>query len=185
MRPIGSASKLVPILRYRDIGAAVDWLCGVFGFKKHDVVTAVDGTILEARLICGDDMILLLPTRDPEPWLAKSRKQVITEMQSCYIVVGDVDLHYRHAKAAGVKILDLSEYDYGGRGYSCRDLEGHIWDFGTYDPWQPRHGGAVAASVRQPTSRESQGLRNYINPAIVVAAVMAAAAVGWILLALA
>ena len=23
-----------------------------------------------------------------------------------------------------------------GRGYSCRDLEGHIWNFGTYDPRQ-------------------------------------------------
>jgi hypothetical protein len=24
---------------------------------------------------------------------------------------------------------------YGGRGYSCKDLEGHIWSFGTYNPW--------------------------------------------------
>ncbi|HZF33304.1 MAG TPA: glyoxalase, partial [Candidatus Angelobacter sp.] len=27
--------------------------------------------------------------------------------------------------------------DYGGRGYSCRDPEGHLWNFGTYDPWAP------------------------------------------------
>jgi hypothetical protein len=20
-------------------------------------------------------------------------------------------------------------------GYSCRDLEGHLWNFGSYDPW--------------------------------------------------
>ena len=26
--------------------------------------------------------------------------------------------------------------DYGGRGYSCFDLEGHVWSFGSYDPWQ-------------------------------------------------
>ena len=25
--------------------------------------------------------------------------------------------------------------DYGGRGYSCLDPEGHLWNFGTYDPW--------------------------------------------------
>jgi len=25
--------------------------------------------------------------------------------------------------------------DYGGRDYTCRDLEGHVWTFGTYDPW--------------------------------------------------
>jgi hypothetical protein len=26
--------------------------------------------------------------------------------------------------------------DYGGRGFSCRDLEGRLWNFGTYDPWK-------------------------------------------------
>ncbi|HEX7441145.1 MAG TPA: hypothetical protein VF319_13720 [Caldimonas sp.] len=25
--------------------------------------------------------------------------------------------------------------DYGGRGFSCFDLEGHLWAVGTYDPW--------------------------------------------------
>jgi uncharacterized glyoxalase superfamily protein PhnB len=24
---------------------------------------------------------------------------------------------------------------YGGRDYTCRDLEGLVWTFGTYDPW--------------------------------------------------
>jgi len=23
----------------------------------------------------------------------------------------------------------------GGRGFTCRDLEGRLWTFGTYDPW--------------------------------------------------
>jgi uncharacterized glyoxalase superfamily protein PhnB len=31
--------------------------------------------------------------------------------------------------------MDIKDQDYGGRGYSCRDLEGHIWSIGTYDPW--------------------------------------------------
>jgi uncharacterized glyoxalase superfamily protein PhnB len=25
--------------------------------------------------------------------------------------------------------------DYVGRDYTCRDLEGHVWTFGSYDPW--------------------------------------------------
>jgi uncharacterized glyoxalase superfamily protein PhnB len=25
--------------------------------------------------------------------------------------------------------------DYGGRAFTCRDLEGHLWNIGTYDPW--------------------------------------------------
>ena len=31
--------------------------------------------------------------------------------------------------------MPLKTEGYGGRGYSCRDPEGHIWNFGTYDPW--------------------------------------------------
>jgi uncharacterized glyoxalase superfamily protein PhnB len=47
------------------------------------------------------------------------------------------DALYRRAKAAGAKIvLDIKDEDYGGRGFSCRDLEGHLWNFGTYDPWE-------------------------------------------------
>ena len=39
--------------------------------------------------------------------------------------------------AAGARIADpLEDKDYGGRGYSCFDPEGHVWSFGSYDPWQ-------------------------------------------------
>jgi uncharacterized glyoxalase superfamily protein PhnB len=29
------------------------------------------------------------------------------------------------------------DQDYGGRGYSCRDPEGNVWSFGSYDPFAP------------------------------------------------
>jgi uncharacterized glyoxalase superfamily protein PhnB len=58
------------------------------------------------------------------------------ETQTSYVVVSDADLVYRQARAAGAEIImDIKDEDYGGRGFSCRDLEGHIWNFGTYDPW--------------------------------------------------
>jgi uncharacterized glyoxalase superfamily protein PhnB len=58
------------------------------------------------------------------------------ETQSAYLVVSDADAIYARAKAAGAEILlDIKDEDYGGRGFTCRDLEGHIWNFGTYDPW--------------------------------------------------
>ena len=42
------------------------------------------------------------------------------------------------AKAAGAEIvIDIADQDYGGRGYACRDPEGHLWWFGSYDPWAP------------------------------------------------
>jgi uncharacterized glyoxalase superfamily protein PhnB len=58
------------------------------------------------------------------------------ETQSAYLIVSDADAIYAKAKAAGAKILlDIKDEAYGGRGFTCRDLEGHIWNFGTYDPW--------------------------------------------------
>ena len=36
----------------------------------------------------------------------------------------------------------LEDTDYGSRQYSCRDLEGYEWTFGTYDPLG--EGGKVA-----------------------------------------
>jgi uncharacterized glyoxalase superfamily protein PhnB len=49
-----------------------------------------------------------------------------------YIVVADADTHYSRSKAAGAQILvDIKTESYGGRGYTCKDLEAHIWSFGT------------------------------------------------------
>jgi uncharacterized glyoxalase superfamily protein PhnB len=50
--------------------------------------------------------------------------------------VEDADKHYARAVAAGAEIvMELRDEDYGGRDYSCRDPEGHVWNFGSYDPW--------------------------------------------------
>ena len=32
-------------------------------------------------------------------------------------------------------MIDIKDGDYGGRGFTCRDPEGHLWNFGSYDPW--------------------------------------------------
>lgn len=51
----------------------------------------------------------------------------------------DVDAHHDRAKAAGATILmEPAEQDYGGRLYTCRDPEGYIWSFGSYDPWNEK-----------------------------------------------
>jgi uncharacterized glyoxalase superfamily protein PhnB len=57
--------------------------------------------------------------------------------QSIYVVTTDPDAIYIRAKSAGASIvLDIVDQDYGGRGFSCTDLEGHLWSFGSYDPWK-------------------------------------------------
>jgi uncharacterized glyoxalase superfamily protein PhnB len=54
---------------------------------------------------------------------------------SVYIVVADADAHFARAKAAGAEIMrEPVTQDYGGRDYTCKDPEGNVWTFGTYDP---------------------------------------------------
>jgi hypothetical protein len=53
--------------------------------------------------------------------------------QGIYIAVADVEAHHARALAAGVEVVrPLADTDYGSREYLARDLEGHLWSFGTY-----------------------------------------------------
>jgi uncharacterized glyoxalase superfamily protein PhnB len=86
-------------------------------------------------------MIMLGSARDDEfgQWVKPPREIGGVGTQSAYVIVDDTVAHYARAKAAGAEIvMEVADQDYGGRLYSCRDLEGHLWSFGTYDPW-PKH----------------------------------------------
>ena len=133
-------ATVIPCLRYRDAPAAIDWLCQTFGFEKQLVEPNQDGTIAHAQLSFGNGMIMLGSVLKAETEFGRLMKQpdeiAGAETQSSYIVVLDADAMYARAKAAGAKIvIEIKDEDYGGRGFSCYDLEGHLWNFGTYDPW--------------------------------------------------
>ena len=34
-------------------------------------------------------------------------------------------------------VTPLHHPEYGGAFFACRDPEGHVWNLGSYDPWQP------------------------------------------------
>jgi uncharacterized glyoxalase superfamily protein PhnB len=134
----GSPARVIPTLRYRDAAAAIDWLCEAFGFERHLVVPGEAGSIAHAQLVFGNGMIMLGSAHDDEfDRYQKTPAEVGgVGTQSAYIVVDDADAHYARAVAANAAIvMDIVDQDYGGRGYSCRDPEGHTWNFGSYDPW--------------------------------------------------
>jgi len=130
-------ANVIPTLRYHDAPAAIDWLCRAFGFERHLVVPGDAGTIAHAQLSFGNGMIMLGSARDDEfGKLQRTPRDLGGVTQSAYIVVLDADAHYARARAAGAQIvLEIQDEDYGGRGYSCRDPEGHLWNFGSFDPW--------------------------------------------------
>jgi uncharacterized glyoxalase superfamily protein PhnB len=135
----GGSATIVPAMRYEDAPAAVDWLCRAFGFEKHLVVPGKAGEILHAQLRFGNGMVMLgSASRENEygRYVKSPAAAGGVGTQGVYVVVPDADAHYRRAVGAGARIvIDLRDEDYGGRGYTCRDPEGHVWSFGTYDPW--------------------------------------------------
>lgn len=133
-------STVIPVLRFRDAPAAIEWLCKAFGFEKHLVVPGPEGTVRHAQLRFGGGMVMLGSALDNETAFGRLMTQPDqtggANTQSTYVVVGDADAVYAKAKQAGAKMaMEIRDEDYGGRAFSCHDLEGNLWSFGTYDPW--------------------------------------------------
>ena len=138
----GSPTKaIVPTIPYREAAAMVDWLSDAYGFEKRRAANGENGEFLYAHLACGGDMVMVVRADD-----AKLERLVVhpdqiggVETQTCYVVVSDIDAHYAKATAAGAEIVSgIEGRDRSDRRYTSRDPEGHIWMFGTYDPYEAR-----------------------------------------------
>ena len=124
---------MYPILGYRDLPAAIDWLCQVFNFEPLELVKNDDGTYAPVELRLGNGVIMPTTRRDDvnpdNPWEGPMTSQGV------YVALDRVDEHYARAVAASAGIVrPLADTDYGSREYSARDLEGNLWSFGTYRP---------------------------------------------------
>jgi len=128
--------SVIPALQYRDAKAAIDFLCHAFGFEKNAVYEEPDGSIAHAQLILGNGMVMLGSVKDSEYGKLLVRPADAGGVtMSVYVVVEDADAHFARAKAAGATITrEPVTQDYGGRDYTCKDPDGHVWTFGTYDP---------------------------------------------------
>lgn len=132
-------ATIIPTLRYRDASAAVAWLCRAFGFVTHAVYRDDDGKVMHAQLALpaetGHGMIMVSPVRDGHEFDTYQGPSQPRATMSAYVIIADVDAHHDRTAAAGATIVLPLTDDHGGRLYSCLDLEGHLWNFGSYDPW--------------------------------------------------
>jgi uncharacterized glyoxalase superfamily protein PhnB len=117
---------IIPTFHYADARAAIEFLREAFGAEEHAVFGEGD-RVDHAELKLAGGWIMLGSKREDSPY--------DVGRQSVYVVVDDVDAHYRRARAAGAQIIrEPVDQDYGGRDYSARDPEGNVWSFGTYAP---------------------------------------------------
>jgi uncharacterized glyoxalase superfamily protein PhnB len=113
-------ATFIPVLRYRDAPAAIEWLCHAFGFEKHLVVPNDDGTVAHAQLSFGNGMIMLGSVMKNETEFGRLMRQPDevgdAQTQSAYVVVADADAAYTRAKAGGAKVaMEIRTEGYGGR----------------------------------------------------------------------
>jgi uncharacterized glyoxalase superfamily protein PhnB len=139
MMPIAkpTTTNVIVALQYEDAPAAIDFLCRAFGFERKAVYQGEDGTVAHAELTFGNGMVMLGSVNDTEYGRLLVRPDDADGVtMSVYVIVQDPDAHFAQARAAGAEIIrEPVTQDYGGRDYTCRDPEGHVWTFGSYDPW--------------------------------------------------
>ena len=132
-------AQIIPSIRYRDCPSAITWLCDVFDFEEYLTVPSHSGEILHAQSVYNDCMIMLGSAHEGDAFgkLNSSPMELAGQnTASIYMVVANIDAHYQKTIDKGTEIiLDIKDEEYGGRGYTCKDIEGHLWNFGTYNPW--------------------------------------------------
>ena len=140
-------ANISPVVRYQDARAAIDWLTRAFGFEVQAKFEGPDGSIAHAELRSGTGVInvnSVAPRRPGNPWSAIR--------QGLYVNIDAVDAHYEQARRADARIeAPPRDMDYGAREYTVRDLDGHLWSFGTY-VMNSREGAAdVFPELRYPS----------------------------------
>lgn len=133
--------RIIPMIAYEDVAAALDWLATAFGFRERDGTrfTSDDGRITHAEMELVDGVIMLAnPTPDyqsPKHHAdvcehARKWSAVPYVIDGLHVFVEAVDDHFARAKAAGATLLSEPEdQPYGERVYRVADLEGHRWMF--------------------------------------------------------
>lgn len=139
-------STIIPGVRYRDAHKAIEWLVRVFGFAKQAVHEGPYHTVMHAQLTYGAGMLMLGSVSkegtSAQYW-ANLDETGGRETVNMYLVVSDADCVqlYERVKREGADIVqELNSPPYGGKAFGCRDLEGHIWWVGSYNPWEEYKG---------------------------------------------
>jgi uncharacterized glyoxalase superfamily protein PhnB len=126
------APTVWPSLRATDARGLITFLVDAFGFEETAVyISASSDTIVQhAQLtwpLGGGIMLGSVRNSPDDTW------SLPPGSFGCYVVTDEPDALYKRAVAAGAEVIEeLTETDYGSRGFSVRDPEGNRWSFGTY-----------------------------------------------------
>lgn len=120
--------SIIPELGYRDLRAAVGWLCNVFGFRERLRIGNH-----RVQLLVGQTAIVAFALPAEEPRLTESGDPVSLPPVAAFrlmVRVADVDSHYQFVQQRGARVLQLPEnFSFGERQYTVEDPGGYRWTF--------------------------------------------------------
>jgi uncharacterized glyoxalase superfamily protein PhnB len=131
-------ATVIPVLAYRDVHQAAEWLCDAFGFT--------------VRLRIGDHRIQMnvadgaIVVREMRPGEVNS---ALGHGHSVMIRVEDADAHCARARERGATITqEPVSYPFGERQYNAVDFAGHSWTFSqTVADVHPEEWGGTAEKL--------------------------------------
>ncbi len=115
---------IVPYLLYPNGHTARGFLERAFGLTTVFALNGAEGRLLHAEMAHGNGVVMIGTSDD-----------ATTNGGGIYLVVDDVDAHHARAASEGAVIVyPPEEAELGTRRYSAKDVAGHEWTFGSYQP---------------------------------------------------
>jgi uncharacterized glyoxalase superfamily protein PhnB len=118
--------QIIPYLFYREVPAALDFLCHAFGFKEEMRTGTPNGGMHGEASLQGQ---LVMMGQGAQERRLRTPCDAGAATMGVFVYLDDVDRHYEIAKAAGAEIVHPPKDVPYGRTYSAVDPEGHPWFF--------------------------------------------------------
>jgi uncharacterized glyoxalase superfamily protein PhnB len=113
------AHGVLPVLHYRDVRAAVTWLCRAFDARERLRIGEH-----RAQMLIGDGAFVVAAFHGAGGVGQDAPRHAML------VRIGDVDAHMKHAAEFGARILARpTDFPYGERQYTAEDAGGHVWTF--------------------------------------------------------
>ncbi len=104
--PAEGFPRIMPSLRYEDVGRVLGWLSPAFAFKEHLRWVDKNGAVVHAEMRIANAFIEL--SAGPEGY--QNPKRLGDVCQSLVVFVDDVDSHFQKARAAGASIITTPQH---------------------------------------------------------------------------
>jgi PhnB protein len=114
--------QIIPYLFYRDVGAALDFLCRAFGFKEEMRHGTPSGGMHGEASLQGQLVMLGQRAHQRSSTTPKDAGGATTGV---FVYIDDLDKHYEVARTAGAEIVHPPKDVEYGRTYWANDPEGH------------------------------------------------------------